>query len=92
MANSPKASKAIKKEKKGKDGPKRALSAFMIYARDNRMRIIKENGFTPRDIGPIGKKMGELWTKMTDKEKAPYNEMAAKDKVRYEKEKAAHGK
>ena len=89
MASSPKASKAIKKGKAKKDGPKRPLSSYMVFVRDNRIRVMKEFHFESRDLGQIGKKLGELWNKMTDKEKTPYIELANKDKVRYEKEKAA---
>jgi len=34
----------------------------------------------------IAKKIGEKWGKMTPEEKKPYEEKAAADKVRYEKE------
>jgi hypothetical protein len=39
-------------------------------------------------IGDIGKKLGEEWTKLPDAQRKPYEEKAAKDKQRYEAEKA----
>ncbi len=92
MAGSPKAKKAIKKGKAKSDGPKKPLSSYMMFMRDAREKVMKEYHLNTSDIGAVGKKMGELWNKMGDKEKAPYVEMAAKDKGRYEKEKAAAGK
>jgi hypothetical protein len=43
-------------------------------------------------IGELGKLMGAAWGKLSDAEKAKYNEKNAKDKVRYEKEMAAYKK
>jgi len=88
MAGSPKTKKAIAKS----DKIKRPLSAYMIYSNENREKIMKQYGFEKKQIGDIAKKLGEGWKKMTDKEKTPYNDKAAKAKTAYEaaKAKAAH--
>lgn len=42
--------------------------------------------FPELTFGEMGKKMGELWKGLSDKEKEKYNKQAAADKVRYDKE------
>lgn len=39
-------------------------------------------------LGEMGKELGAMWGKISDKEKAKYEAEAKKDKERYEKEKA----
>ena len=41
-------------------------------------------------IGELGKLMGEMWSKLSEKEKAPYQKRADKDKERYNQEKEAY--
>ena len=52
------------------------------------MQVKKENP----DIafGEVGKVLGAKWKACTEKDKAKFEEMAAKDKGRYEKEKKAY--
>ena len=76
--------KKTKKKKKKKDpnAPKGSKNGYMFFMASQREELVKTN---PTDgIGDIVKKVGALWSKLSDKEKAPYAEMAAKDKVRYE--------
>lgn len=40
--------------------------------------------------GDVGKRLGEEWKALSDKEKTPYEAKAAADKKRYEEEKAAY--
>ena len=42
--------------------------------------------------GEYGKLIGAQWRELTDADKKPYEKEAAKDKARYEKEKAAYEK
>lgn len=76
--------KAAKKGKK--DGPKRAATAFLLYSMDNRAKVKKEN--PDATFGDLGKLLGEAWANATASEKKKFEAAAAKDKVRYEKEKA----
>eukprot|EP00039_Didymoeca_costata_P017955 m.331504 g.331504 ORF g.331504 m.331504 type:complete len:127 (+) comp16746_c0_seq1:159-539(+) len=81
---------AAKKQRKKKDpnAPKRGMSAFMIYANEVRAEVKEDHpgiGF-----GELGKKLGELWRGLSDSEKKPYQNKAAKDKERYMAEKAAY--
>ena len=76
--------KKTKKKKKKKDpnAPKGSKNGYMFFMASQREELVKTN---PTDgIGDIAKKVGALWSKLNDKEKAPYAEMAAQDKVRYE--------
>ncbi|KPA80415.1 putative high mobility group protein-like tdp-1 [Leptomonas pyrrhocoris] len=79
--------KSSKKAKKEKDpnAPKRAMSAYFFFAGDYRA---KHTGI------PAKQQMteaGVAWGKMSEEEKKPYEELAAKDRKRYEAERAGHG-
>ena len=71
--------------KKEKDGPKRALSAYMFFVQEERPKIVKEN--PDLKFGEVGKQLGAKWKTMSDKEKEPYHKKAQADKARVEKEK-----
>merc|ERR1712002_962925 len=65
------------KKKKDPNAPKRPPSAFFVFCSDHRPRIKEENpGIS---IGDIAKKLGELWSTQS-----------AKDKEKYEKDVAAY--
>jgi len=71
------------KEKKQNKG-KRPLSAYMFFSQDWRERIKAEN--PEAGFGELGKLLGAKWKEMDDEEKKPYQEQAAADKIRIEKE------
>jgi hypothetical protein len=77
MAPKKEAKKAIKKTKADGDKPKRGPSSYMLYVKENRDRVIKEYGLDPKQIAPIGKKCGELWNALSEKEKEVYKKKAA---------------
>jgi len=56
--------------KKGGVKKKRPLSAFMKFSQEHRAKVKEDNA----DItfGQIGKKLGEMWRALTDKEKESY--------------------
>jgi len=64
-----KAAKTAKKAKK-KGGPKKPLSGFMLFSKENRAKVKEEN--PDITFGGIGKKLGEMWRALSDKEKAKY--------------------
>jgi hypothetical protein len=82
--------KKSKKSKKSKtDKPKRKLSAFMNFSKQNRSRIASENP----DMGfaELGAEMGRLWKAMSESEKAAYkledeDEAAAEEREEEEEE------
>jgi len=80
--------KKEKKDKKDKDAPKRAISAFFYYQKERRESLKKEQ--PNLDNKALISKMSEEWNKMKEPEKTKYNNLAAKDKERYEREKKAY--
>merc|ERR1712038_2096292 len=67
-------------------GPKRALSAFFIFAADERPKVVAAN--PSASIGEIGKELGARWAKASASVKAAYQAKSDKDKARYAAEKA----
>ena len=56
----------------------------MYFCQTERENILKEN---PNILlGDQSKKLGELWTNLSDEEKKPYIQKAEEDKSRYEEE------
>merc|ERR1712226_1357278 len=79
-----KVEKTVKKTKAKKDpnAPKRGLSAFMFFGKEERPKVMKDHpNFT---VPEVGKELGARWAKVTNKKK--YEDLAAKDKARYEAE------
>jgi structure-specific recognition protein 1 len=72
------------KSKKDPNAPKRGLSAYMFFMQKMRSEIQEEN--PDAAFGEIGKIVGQKWKELSNKEKAPYEEMAEKDKARYQRE------
>merc|ERR1711950_57697 len=67
-------------------GPKRALSAFFLFAGDERPKVIAAS--PSASIGEIGKELGARWAKASAAVKAGYQAKSDKDKARYAAEKA----
>jgi len=74
------------KKKKGKkrEGPKRPLSAYMFFSKENRSKIEKEN--PTADFGEKGRLVGAKWKSMTPEEREPYVQKNLADKLRYDDE------
>jgi hypothetical protein len=74
------------KAKKAKDvnAPKKGMSAFMMFSNENRNKIKTDN--PEATFGEIGRKVGEAWKALNDKQKAVYTKKAEEDKQRYESE------
>merc|ERR1712093_882282 len=97
-AKSPKVAKVIaKKEKKAKatkvvdpNKPKRAPSAYFIWMGETRSKIIAEHKLDSSKVAEVAKKAGEIWGKMTDAQKKPFEDKAAKAKDQYEKDIASY--
>lgn len=71
----------------GEQYAKRNISAYMWFMKEKRDEIAKQ--YNVSGVGPVGKKIGEVWNGMSDAEKKPFQDMAAKDKARFEKELAS---
>ncbi|KAE8785304.1 HMG1/2-like protein [Hordeum vulgare] len=76
--------KAKNKRKKEKDPskPKQPMSAYFLYSQERRAALVAEKKTVPE----IGKITGEEWKRMTEAQKAPYEEAARKQKEAYQKQ------
>ncbi|KAK1936525.1 high mobility group protein-like protein NHP1 [Babesia divergens] len=81
-----------KKAKKDPNAPKRALSSYMFFAKEKRSEIIAKNPELAKDVAAVGKMIGSAWNALDEAKKAPFEKLAAEDRARYEKEKAAYKK
>ena len=75
-----------KKEKKDPLAPKKGLSPFMIFNKENREKIKTAN--PEASFGDIGKLIGSTWKALNEKQKDVYTQKAEVDKQRYETEHA----
>ena len=82
--------KKTTRKKKDPNAQKRSLSAYMFFANENRDIVRAENpGIS---FGQVGRLLGEKWKALSTEDKTPYENKAAADKKRYEKEKAEYAK
>eukprot|EP00164_Ancoracysta_twista_P009567 GFYU01014196.1.p1 GENE.GFYU01014196.1~~GFYU01014196.1.p1 ORF type:complete len:279 (+),score=111.51 GFYU01014196.1:128-964(+) len=79
-----------RRKKKDPAAPKKALTAFILFATDHRPRLKEQ--YPGIKFGDVAKKLSEMWEKVTDEERKKYEEMARKDKERYEIEKEEYNK
>ena len=81
------------KKAKDPDAPKRGMSAFLFFSNAKRAEVTAELKAANPDlkgVAEVGKRLGEMWKELSDEAKQPYNEQAAADKERYEREQAAY--
>jgi len=76
------------KKKKDPNAPKKGLSGFMFFSQVNRPKVKAED--PSLTIGGVAKVMGERWKACSAEDRVQYEEMAQKDKKRYEKAKAEY--
>ena len=80
----PKANKNKDDEGEEEEKIKRPMNAYMHFCAETREEVKKENpDAKAKDILHL---LGEKWKALSDEEKTKYNDLAAKDKERYEKE------
>ncbi|XP_063329822.1 high mobility group protein B2-like isoform X2 [Pelmatolapia mariae] len=77
-----------KKKKKDPNAPKKPPSVFLIFASEHREKVKVDNPEISNT--DISKKLGEMWTKMSTTDKAPYEAKYAKLMEKYEMEVAAY--
>lgn len=68
--------------------PKRNLTAFQHYSSSTRESFKEQNPDVP--AGQVGQELKEIWDAAGDDIKAPFEEMATTDKLRYETQKAEY--
>ena len=72
----------LAKRKRDPNAPKRPMTAFMYFAREERPKVMKDNpNFS---VPEIGKELGARWRKLEDNERAKFDALAAKDMARYQ--------
>uniref|UniRef100_A0A2P2I090 High mobility group protein DSP1-like n=1 Tax=Hirondellea gigas TaxID=1518452 RepID=A0A2P2I090_9CRUS len=70
------------KKERDPNKPKRALSAFFYYAKDERGKV---RGINPDfSVGEVAKELGRQWNELTEGAKAPYEKSAEEDRARYD--------
>mmetsp|Transcript_8636 Transcript_8636/g.11884 ORF Transcript_8636/g.11884 Transcript_8636/m.11884 type:complete len:154 (+) Transcript_8636:8-469(+) len=79
--------KKKRKRKKVPGQPKRAKSAYLCFTQKNRANVVEMN--PEAKSKDIMVKLGEKWRGLTPDDKKEYEEMAAKDKERYDSEMSA---
>merc|ERR1739848_472668 len=84
----PKKPKRKKGQKKDKDAPRRAMSAFFLFDQDERPKVKAAN--PSASIGDIGKELGARMAKCPAAAKAGYEKKAAGLKVKQQAEMAKY--
>lgn len=81
-----------RKQNKSKQGPKRPLTAYNFYFRDERVKILKEResgALEPTNGGffsAMGKLVAKRWVELPPSEREHYEKLAKADRERYSKE------
>jgi upstream-binding transcription factor len=79
------AKKSKKSSKKVSNGPKRPLSAYLLFCKEKREQVKTDH--PEMKSKDIMKKLGEMWSELKEKEKKKYTEKAEKLKAEFESEK-----
>jgi hypothetical protein len=81
----PKAKAASKKKEKDPAAPKKNKSSYLFFVTEKRAQVVSD--FPELKGKDIVSKLAELWRELSDDEKKPFVDLAAKDKIRYEEDK-----
>ncbi|XP_051947385.1 high mobility group protein B2b [Xyrauchen texanus] len=76
------------RKKKDPNAPKRPPSAFFVFCAEYRPSVKSEH--PNLSIGETAKKLGELWSKQSSKDRIPFEQKAMKLREKYEKDVAAY--
>ena len=74
--------KNAKKAKKDPNAPKRPRTAYIFFCEDQRVAVKAKTPTMSQT--ELMSKLGEMWKALTEKKKVKFNDMAVKDKARYE--------
>ena len=86
---SPKRKRREKAVRKHPGAPKRFKSSYICFFTAKQPEI-KERLGTAASVGAISKESAQMWKNLTPEEKSHWDDVAAKDKERYEAEKEAY--
>lgn len=76
-----------KKRKRRQSCVKNPSGPFVFFAKEHRAKIRESSMEQKMTLGEMTREAGRLWRIMSKEEKAPFEELAAKDKERYAREK-----
>lgn len=76
------------KRKKDPNCPKKPKSAYLFFCDAERANVLKKH--PEFKVTDVSKELGPAWQKLSAKAKTKYENLAAKDKERYEKEMASY--
>ncbi|XP_028298282.1 high mobility group protein B2-like [Gouania willdenowi] len=76
------------RKRKDPNAPKRPPSAFFVFCGEYRPSVKQQ--FPGLSIGDCAKKLGEMWSKLSQSEKLPYEEKAQKLREKYDKDMVAY--
>merc|ERR1712130_1016371 len=71
-----------KEEKKKKNRVKRAISAYMFFAKEMRPKVAE----TTTGFAEIAREISKRWGALTEEDKQPFKELNEQDKIRYAEE------
>eukprot|EP00924_Labyrinthula_sp_SR-Ha-C_P002346 snap_masked-scaffold_16-processed-gene-1.58-mRNA-1 protein AED:0.30 eAED:0.30 QI:0/-1/0/1/-1/1/1/0/233 len=73
-----------RKKSKDKEGPKKPLTAYTCFIKEQRSKVMKDNpGMSFQAVASL---TGKIWQNLEAPEKEKYKEMAREDRKRYENE------
>ena len=78
------------KAKKDPNRPKRPVNAYTFFGREYRDDFKKKNNGAKINFTEMNKTLGQNWGKLSDKKKKKYNDLAEKDRERYNAEMEAY--
>jgi len=70
--------------KKANTGPKKPLASYMFFSKDVRPQVKEDN--PEMKFGDIAREVSRRWKEISDDDKTQFEDLAAKDRVRYEEE------
>uniref|UniRef100_A0A674MGX2 High mobility group protein B2 n=1 Tax=Takifugu rubripes TaxID=31033 RepID=A0A674MGX2_TAKRU len=76
------------RKRKDPNAPKRPPSAFFVFCSEYRPSVKQQ--YPGLSIGDCAKKLGEMWSKLTQSEKQPYEEKAQKLREKYDRDMVAY--
>jgi len=82
----PRKAQGTKRRKRDPDRPKRAMTAYMVYVRDNIKTVTRDMGNAKRS--EVIRECGARWNAMTQNQKRKYVKISQEDKDRYAREMA----
>ena len=72
--------------RKTKGTPKRATSAFIFFSMANRSKVQKQFNLANNQMPEISRKLGMAWAQLSAQARKPYEQEAAKDSARAQRE------